>query len=54
VSVDAESKQHTIDTEGRTLASARCRAVAAAIRAIDVEIESLADLARKLKGNQPQ
>jgi hypothetical protein len=62
-SVDAELTQFLIDAEGRasvnemegpTLASARARAISAALRAIDLEMEFLGDLGRKLEGNQPQ
>lgn len=62
-SVDAELKQCLIEMEarasaneleGRALAAARGRAISAALRAIDLETESLTDLARKLQGSQPQ
>jgi hypothetical protein len=63
VSVDAELKRRLIDMErrasvnemeGRTLAAARSRAISAALQAIDMEIESFADLVSRLRGNQPQ
>lgn len=61
--MDAELKQHLVEMEGRasvhemagrTLASARIRAISAALRAIDLERESFADLVSRLKGNQPE
>jgi hypothetical protein len=61
--VDAELRQHIADMErrasvnekeGRTLASARSRAIAAALRAIDVEMKSFDGFARKLRGDHPQ
>ena len=49
-----EGRASVHEMAGRTLASARIRAISAALRAIDLERESFADLVSRLKGNQPE